>query len=73
MAYYIVDEVKKSIHNSEKIDPNLCKVSTIDKYKKTYVFNENDLRELLLYMDYNGCRYCLKKYYMERTHLRVNK
>lgn len=70
MTQFIVDEINKSIHNYEKINTKRCKISALENNKKVVLFNEGELRELLLYNDYNGCPFCLKKYYLERKFLK---
>ena len=68
MAYFIIDEANKSIHDYETVIPRLCQISATDREQKLVLFNEDELRELLLYKNYNGCPFCLKKYYIERKY-----
>ena len=69
MSQFIVDEVNKSIHNFDKINQKMCKASSVDENKIIVLFNEDELRDLLVNKDYNGCPFCLKKYYLERKFL----
>ena len=66
MTYFIADKLRKSIHNYESVNPELCDISSLEKNNKIVLFNENEIRDLLLYHNYNGCPFCLKKYYLER-------
>ncbi len=63
MAYYILDELNKSIHAYSHIVPSLCKVSASDNDQKLISFDEKKLKEFILYKHYNGCRYCLREYH----------
>ncbi|MFC1855432.1 hypothetical protein ACFL2A_02665 [Thermodesulfobacteriota bacterium] len=69
MSYYIVDEKRKSIHNYESVKLNLCKISKAATKDKIIIFDDKKLRDLLLLDDYNGCPYCLKKFYLEKKYL----
>ncbi len=66
MSYFIIDELNKSIHDYSRMIPGLCNVSSETPPKLTLI-DERKLKGMLLYENYNGCRYCLKRYHIAKT------